>query len=77
MSQQQREAEKTEPAAAPLESTHPESDEGGGPADRDLPGVVDDLERRITDERREANVPGNADHRADTRQVESDDQAPE
>jgi hypothetical protein len=51
--------------------------EGGHERDKDLAKVVSDLEERVTDERRAAGAPGNADDRAKTKQVESEDQAPE
>ncbi|NMN95000.1 hypothetical protein [Antrihabitans stalactiti] len=51
--------------------------DSGHERDKDLAGVVNELEERITDERRAAGAPGNADDRAKTEQVESEDQAPE
>lgn len=47
------------------------------PRREELPGIVDELEDDIVEERRRADVPGNADDREATEQVESDDQAPE
>lgn len=51
--------------------------EGGHQRDQDLAQVVSGLEQRVADERRDANVAGNADDRAMTESVESEDQAPE
>ena len=50
---------------------------GGQPRDEDLAGMVDDMERRVTDERRERGVPGNADDRAEAEPIVSGDEAPE
>jgi hypothetical protein len=51
--------------------------EGGHERDKDLAKVVSDLEDRVTDERRAAGAPGNADDREKTKPVVSEDQAPE
>lgn len=45
------------------------------PAEHELPGLVDDLEQEVVEERRSKGVPGNAADRAETTQIESEDQA--
>ena len=39
--------------------------------------MLDGIEERVRSERAEAGVPGNADERAETEQIEGEDQAPE
>lgn len=50
---------------------------GGKPRDDDLGRVVDDLERRVTEDRRAENVSGNVDDRGDQPRIETGDDAPE
>ena len=50
---------------------------GGHPRAEDLAGVVEEMEQRVSDERRADDVPGNADDRAETPPVIADDDAPD
>ncbi|MFH5210308.1 hypothetical protein [Antrihabitans spumae] len=51
--------------------------EGGHERDRDLAQIVNNIEESVTEERRSEGNPGNADDRAATEPVVSEDQAPE
>lgn len=51
-------------------------DKVGAERDRELSDTVDDLEQRVTEERRADDVPGNRDDREKQPPVESDDDAP-
>ena len=51
--------------------------EGGMQHDEDLGKVVEDIENRITEERRAQKVPGNVEDRESQAPVDSGDDAPE
>lgn len=51
--------------------------DSGKPRDEDLGRVVDDIEHRVTQERRDENAPGNVDDRKEQPPVDTGDDAPE
>lgn len=59
------------------DSQGPDSAAAGAARDRELADTLDGIEERVRSERAEEGVPGNADERAETEQIEGEDQAPE
>ncbi|KAA0017368.1 hypothetical protein [Antrihabitans cavernicola] len=49
----------------------------GAERDDALAKTLDDIEERVTEERKDEGKPGNVDDRAETEQIDSADQAPE